>query len=129
VDGSDRAEHHSAFEGPPKRLIGDRLFAARMAYCGPRGIPLSQFLGWEQSDQDAALAWQTHEALRCPGCGTHPDDKTSKHFHINICPTCVQMDTTGSSEAAKAKGAHLATAPGARSTCTRCQTEARANRR
>lgn len=45
-----------------------------MAYCGPRGIPLSTFLAWPQGDQDAALIWQAHEAKRCRACGTHPTD-------------------------------------------------------
>ena len=41
-----------------------------MAYCGPRGIPLSTFLGWAVDDQAAALAWQADDASRCPNCGT-----------------------------------------------------------
>lgn len=45
-----------------------------MAYCAPKGIPLTVFLAWPQADQDAALAWQAHESARCAGCGTHPDD-------------------------------------------------------
>jgi hypothetical protein len=45
-----------------------------MAYCGPKGLPLSQFLAWPESDQDAALTWQAHEARKCTECGTHPDD-------------------------------------------------------
>lgn len=45
-----------------------------MTYCGPRGIPLSTFLSWDPHDQAAALAWEAHEARRCSGCGTHPDD-------------------------------------------------------
>lgn len=44
-----------------------------MAYCGPKGIPLSVFLSWSEDDQDAALQWQAHESQRCPQCGTHPD--------------------------------------------------------
>jgi hypothetical protein len=45
-----------------------------MAYCGPKGIPLSAFLSWADADQDAALMWHAHEGQRCPQCGTHPDD-------------------------------------------------------
>lgn len=61
-----------------------------MAYCGPRGIPLSAFLGWSQDDQDAALAWQADQAQRCPRCGTHPDDpagEASKH----VCRGCARI--------------------------------------
>ncbi len=36
-----------------------------MAYCGPRGIPLTEFLAWDETDQDAALAWQSYESRRC----------------------------------------------------------------
>lgn len=43
----------------------------RMAYCGPRGIPLSTFLNWPVDDQAAALSWQAEDSHRCPGCGTH----------------------------------------------------------
>lgn len=45
-----------------------------MAYCGPRGIPLSAFLAWPEADQEAALAWQAHADAACPGCGTRSDD-------------------------------------------------------
>lgn len=65
-----------------------------MAYCGPRGIALSTFLAWSRSDQDAALEWSAHEARRCSGCGTHPDDwaedRNSHHAHLSDqCPGCL----------------------------------------
>lgn len=67
-----------------------------MAYCGPRGIPLSEFLRWEPQDQDAALAWSEHDAQRCPDCGTHPDEwdeRRGGHRHAYVvdvkrCPGC-----------------------------------------
>ncbi len=43
---------------------------ARMAYCGPRGIPLSTFLNWPVDDQAAAIAWMVEDRLRCQSCGT-----------------------------------------------------------
>lgn len=43
---------------------------ARMAYCGPRGIPLSTFLQWPADDQAAALSWLAEDRLRCTSCGT-----------------------------------------------------------
>lgn len=43
---------------------------ARMAYCGPRGIPLSTFLNWPVDDQAAAISWMVEDRLRCPNCGT-----------------------------------------------------------
>lgn len=45
-----------------------------MAYCGPRGIPYSEFLRWDDLSQSAALAWQDREADRCGGCGQHRSD-------------------------------------------------------
>lgn len=65
-----------------------------MAYCGPRGIPLSEFLRWPRTDQDAALEWAAHEARRCGGCNTHPDDWADNphahHAHFSEqCPGCL----------------------------------------
>lgn len=41
-----------------------------MAYCGPRGIPLSTFLNWAEDDQVAAMAWMAEDNQRCSNCGT-----------------------------------------------------------
>lgn len=70
-----------------------------MAYCGPHGIPLSTFLAWPESDQQAALAWQAHESRRCHGCGTHPDDwdpdlggdPRAYGTQARICQGCVEL--------------------------------------
>lgn len=72
---------------------------ARMAYCGPRGIPLSEFLSWREDDQQAALAWQARESRRCGDCGTHPDDwnpaeggsRDAYKAQIHICEGCVEL--------------------------------------
>lgn len=45
-----------------------------MEYCGPHGIPHSQFLKWHQDDQDKALAWIIDKSRRCQNCGTYPED-------------------------------------------------------
>jgi hypothetical protein len=51
---------------------------AALAYCGPRGVPLSVFLGrvvypgepqWLEDDAVAALEWLADEHGRCGGCG------------------------------------------------------------
>jgi hypothetical protein len=76
-----------------------------MAYCGPKGIPLSQFLGWSNEDQDAALVWAAHESRRCAGCGTHPDDWDeaaggSRHAYKGEpyqCEGCVVAERTAES--------------------------------
>lgn len=70
-----------------------------MAYCGPRGIPHSTFLGWRPSDQQKALAWQAFESRRCHGCGTHPDewnpdlggDRNAYGTDARICQGCVEL--------------------------------------
>lgn len=103
-----------------------------MAYCGPRGIPLSQFLSWPQSDQDAALGWAAHEAQRCQGCGTHPDDWNEKaggsrvayHAEIRECEGCVHLQRTRESErlsSGKERGLHVRLAVGSFKACTRCR--------
>lgn len=41
-----------------------------MAYCGPKGIPHSEFLTWPIDDQAKALGWQSEQNQVCNGCGT-----------------------------------------------------------
>jgi len=96
-----------------------------MAYCGPRGIPLSTFLSWPQEDQDAALAWQGHEGRRCGTCGYHPDDGGA-HAHINVCRGCVAREKR-TKEASEIHGAHVVIAAGSVAECERCTQEAAAN--
>lgn len=67
-----------------------------MAYCGPRGIALHEFLTWPEESQEAALAWQAHEAKRCRNCGTHKADwigpngrpNIAAHWTEEVCPGC-----------------------------------------
>lgn len=47
---------------------------AEMAYCGPLGIPHSVFLGWDELDQDKAIAWLSFEKSKCNGCNTFPSE-------------------------------------------------------
>lgn len=67
-----------------------------MAYCGPRGIPHSQFLRWSDADRAAAMAWQQDQAERCPSCRVHPKDtaRGQAGFHAEAvqCLTCRQLD-------------------------------------
>lgn len=98
-----------------------------MAYCGPRGIPLTEFLAWDDVDQDAALAWQSYEARRCRSCGHHPDEPP-RHPHIDVCPDCVQLERTRNTDDAKVPGAHVHLAAGTAKSCPRCQAEIEANR-
>lgn len=92
-----------------------------MGYCGPRGIPLSQFLSWDQADQDAALAWAGHEARRCSSCGYHPDVDDQVHTHVDVCPGC-EKHAAASKAAGVVPGAHVHLARGGQGTCPRCIT-------
>lgn len=77
-----------------------------MDYCGPRGIPHSQFLGgppvWTQDDRDKALAWAELDRQTCRGCGTRPaewepskgGDRHAYEFLPDICPGCEQRERT-----------------------------------
>ena len=98
-----------------------------MRYCGPRGIPLSQFLAWAQPDQDTALAWQAREALRCGSCGHHPDDGPV-HAHVEVCPSCAAR-AAASAEVRDTPGAHVHLAAGTPADCPQCAVTNELNRR
>lgn len=63
-----------------------------MAYCGPRGIPLSKFLQWSPDDQQAALAWQADQDERCPHCGTADweweENRDAYSTEVRVCRGC-----------------------------------------
>jgi hypothetical protein len=67
-----------------------------MAYCGPKGIPLSTFLSWPVDDQQAALVWQAEESLKCPNCGTADwqweQDPDFAEPETRICIGCQMLD-------------------------------------
>lgn len=67
-----------------------------MAYCGPRGLPRSHFLGgpdrWTSADRDAALTWQAQQDRTCPDCRTIPGDDDSREWFVAVCPGCEQME-------------------------------------
>ena len=86
-----------------------------MAYCGPRGLPLSDFLSWSAHDQAAALAWQAHEARRCTGCGTHAEDWDEsrggdRHAYravLHECEGCVRIAQMTRTDDAKHPGMYI----------------------
>jgi hypothetical protein len=75
-----------------------------LAYCAPRGIPLSVFLGrtvypgdpaWLEDDTLAALDWDAWERAKCPGCGqprdesmAHEDDAPAYEVEVLRCHAC-----------------------------------------
>jgi hypothetical protein len=77
-----------------------------MAYCGPRGIPHSVFLGgppgWTPDDRDKALAWQEMQRQTCTSCGTRPEewdpedggDRAAYLYEVVVCPGCEQAERT-----------------------------------
>lgn len=107
-----------------------------MAYCGPRGIPLSVFLTWHQNDQDAALAWQAHESRRYPD-GTHPDDwneerggsRRAYHAHVDVHPGAVLIEAAqGTEDFQNTRGAHVHLARGPVTDCERCMRDFHSSR-
>lgn len=104
-----------------------------MQYCGPRGIPLSRFLSWPVSDQEAALAWMAHESRRCGQCGTHLDDwkeaeggsRTAYHAEQFSCPGCARIGQaqTALRDQKAPDHIHVRLAMGAGEECPRCNPE------
>jgi hypothetical protein len=104
-----------------------------MAYCGPRGIPLSTFLSWSEADQEAALAWQAHESRRCGSCGTHPDDwspqaggdREAYHAEVHQCPGCLKVERLKQAPhvVTGPPGMHIRLADGIHRDCPRCNPE------
>jgi hypothetical protein len=82
-----------------------------MAYCGPRGIPLSEFLAWSVDDQEAALAWMVEESGRCGGCGTHEwqweADWDYAQAEGYVCPGCQKLATVRKNQKTEIPGMHF----------------------
>jgi hypothetical protein len=96
-----------------------------MAYCGPRGIPLSDFLSWSDDDQDAALGWQSDDNARCRSCGTHPDEwrvggRRAFHAHARRCPGCEQLEQVRAAAPLDGEGVHHHLARGTAKGCPVC---------
>lgn len=97
-----------------------------MAYCGPKGIALDEFLRWSKASQEAALAWQAHENRRCKSCGTHPEewveDKTAYHAHLTECRGCKQIQRLSHTDKAKeGDGRFAVMAGGGAADCRQCK--------
>jgi len=83
-----------------------------MSYCAPLGIPHSEFLGWNEEDQDKALSWHQRDKETCSRCGTHPSDWKLVRFpftaQLEICLGCEMLDwmRKDDNEAMKRPGVH-----------------------
>lgn len=93
-----------------------------MDYCGPRGIPYSTFLDWDDLSQSAALAWQARERDRCGGCGQHRSDWLDDHGQelrqrpaevVDVfCPACSDLEAARQARGdGERPGFHLAFSP------------------
>lgn len=103
-----------------------------MDYCGPRGIPLEEFLTWSQDSQQAALMWQAHEASRHGDCGTFRTDWVTgqpdpQHWHEEICPGCARLEQAQAALAANETptgGLRLVAVSGPADECRLCKANA-----
>lgn len=86
------------------RLERDGRLRAEMDYCGPAGIPHSQFLGglglWDDHDRELALAWDLRRRATCTGCHTRRDqwlddegrvDPHAMDVDWEECPGCYRL--------------------------------------
>lgn len=81
-----------------------------MAYCAPRGVPHSFFLGgphlWTEDDREKALAWQEMERQSCSSCGTRaeewdPDQGGDLRAYVAEDRVCLGCQTVESHTAKK----------------------------
>jgi hypothetical protein len=71
-----------------------------MEYCGPRGIPHSQFLDWRDSDRSKAIWWSVRQRAACPSCGTRAEEwdpakggsRDAYRAELVECPGCVERE-------------------------------------
>jgi len=95
-----------------------------MAYCGPRGIPYTCWLGgggrWDDLSRAAALAWAEREADLCPGCGLHHRDlaatggdrrKLPVAGEYRLCIGCEAKELVKAPEGDKRRAFHFRWAP------------------
>lgn len=65
-----------------------------MSYCVDKGIPHSEFLGWDPEDRAKLVAWMLEDADRCSMCGTAPWEWAENRFAYtavdDFCQGCYQ---------------------------------------
>ena len=84
-----------------------------MDYCGPHGIPHSEFLSWPVDDQAKALWWASEQAARCSQCGTadwewaevvNGDAFTAEPY---VCRGCAGLENVRAKPESKIPGMHV----------------------
>lgn len=87
-----------------------------MDYCGPLGLPRSEFLRWGRDDRDAAIVWQMRRQAACSACGTRPEEWDpdlggSDIAYVAEIRPCRGCETQAAAQAqiteAHGKGAHV----------------------
>lgn len=69
-----------------------------MDYCGPAGVPLTTFRGWDAESYGAALAWQHRRDESCGRCGQSLDESTGEGMRDGytalpvVCGGCASID-------------------------------------
>lgn len=88
-----------------------------MAYCGPRAVPYSTFMGWGEGwdplSRTLAIEWVKREADKCRGCGVPWDDwfvdgKPDESAYVSekyVCPGCSKNEMAKDSK--DAAGTHV----------------------
>lgn len=81
----------------------------------PLGLPHSRFLGWDELDQDKALAWMRERAKQCPGCGTRAEEWKRDRFayvgQTRYCPGCEVLEQERENVREDARGVTVHLAP------------------
>lgn len=67
-----------------------------LAYCVPLGLPHSEFLSWDEDDQDKALEYISQQKTVCEGCGTREETwENDQYAYVSWakrCPGCELLD-------------------------------------
>lgn len=68
-----------------------------LTLCDRWGIPHSEFLSWDEMDQDKAVAFARQKAAMCQTCATWPDEWEADRFAYVVdadrCPGCELIET------------------------------------
>lgn len=96
-------------------ITRDRRLAEELAYCVPLGLPHSEFLSWEEDDQDKAIAYLRDKALACNSCGTRESEWEGDSFAFvvssRVCKGCELIELERDGEQKHIKGEKIFLVP------------------